>query len=320
MSGFAGDMAAFSQNQRLGRGVNIFGYDPAWSGRGKRRMQPEHFRLLKEAGFSHVRIPLHPFEHMAEGGEGYRLEPGWLATLDWALEQAGSNHLMAILDCHEYNSMARDPEGLKPKWLAFWEQLAPRYADAPDTVLFELLNEPNRALTAEKWNSFLPEALAIVRESNQRRTVVIGPGEWNSIGKLDELVLPEADRNIVVTVHYYEPFGFTHQGAPWEEPQLEVGRSWPASDAEPAAIERDFLSAQRWAERNRRPILLGEFGAYDRADMDSRARWTAFVAREAESRNWSWSYWQFDDDFVLYDIDGGDWIEPIRDALIPPAV
>ena len=45
--------------------------------------------------------------------------------------------------------------------------------------------------------------------------MVVGPPMWNGIGYLDKLELPEADRNIVVTVHYYEPFPFTHQGAPW---------------------------------------------------------------------------------------------------------
>jgi endoglucanase len=312
------DMGIFAQNKRLARGVNVFGYDPAWSAPDRRRMQPEHFRLIKEAGFSHVRVPLHPFERMADAAHDYRIDEKWLAVVDWAVEQALANNLMVILDCHEYHSMARDPDGLKSKWLAFWRQMARRYVGAPDTVLFELLNEPNGALTPELWNRFLAEGLALVRQTNPQRTVVIGPGEWNQIDKLEALVLPESDRNILVTVHYYEPFEFTHQGAPWEGRASDVGHQWQATDSQRSAIEGDFLAAQRWARREERPILLGEFGAYDRADMDSRARWTSFVARLAESHGWSWAYWQFDDDFIVYDIDAGKWVEPIRDALIPP--
>ena len=52
---------------------------------------------------------------------------------------------------------------------------------------------------------------------------------------------------------------------------------------------RDLARAQVWAERQERPILLGEFGAYDKADMASRARYTSFVARQAERLGWSWS-------------------------------
>ena len=64
---------------------------------------------------------------------------------------------------------------------------------------------------------------------------------------------------------------------------------------------------------------LGEFGAYDKAPMDSRARYTAAVARAAERLGWSWAYWQFDSDFVVYDIDKDAWVEPLRKALIPYA-
>jgi len=51
--------------------------------------------------------------------------------------------------------------------------------------------------------------------------------------------------------------------------------------------------------------------------MDSRVRYISFMTRQAEKMGWSWSYWQFDSDFILYDIPNDKWIEPIRDALIP---
>ena len=40
---------AFEQNQKLGRGVNIIGYDPIWDDFSKARMQEKHFKLIKEA-------------------------------------------------------------------------------------------------------------------------------------------------------------------------------------------------------------------------------------------------------------------------------
>jgi endoglucanase len=51
--------------------------------------------------------------------------------------------------------------------------------------------------------------------------------------------------------------------------------------------------------------------------MESRARYTAAVARTAERLGWSWAYWQFDSDFVVYDIPNSQWIAPIHRALIP---
>lgn len=308
---------AFAQNQRLGRGVNVLGYDPIWRSRQQARFQAEHFRLIRQAGFNHVRINLHPFRDGKADAE-YRLSPAWFETLDWAVGQALANHLMVILDLHEFTAMGKDPHGNKERFLAVWRQLADHYREAPPEVLFELLNEPSQALTPELWNGLLREALAIVRPNHPKRTVVIGPGQWNNINALDQLELPEEDRNIIVTVHYYSPFEFTHQGAAWAGRKDKLGVAWNGTAQEREAIVRDFQKAQAWAQKHRRPIYLGEFGAYDKAEMASRVRWTSFVARQAEQLGWSWAYWQFDSDFIVYDIPGKRWVEPLRDALIPP--
>lgn len=307
---------AFLQNQRLGRGVNVIGYDALWQSRDKARMQDRHFRLIKEAGFNHVRINLHPFKFMGDAPD-YAISPAWLETLDWAVAQALDNDLVAILDMHEFTAMARDFAGLKAKYLAVWEQLAPRYQDYPDTVLFELLNEPNGALTVALWNEFLIEPYTIVRRTNPDRTLIIGPAFWNGIDYIEDLVLPEADRNIIVTVHYYHPMPFTHQGAPWSEHRNVVGVEWRGTPEEQQAIIHDLSKVRVWAEQQQRPIYLGEFGAYEKADMASRARYTGFVARHAEHLGWSWGYWQFDSDFIVYDIDQDAWVTPILNALIP---
>ncbi len=309
--------SAFTQNQALGRGVNIVGYDALWEARRHARFQAKHFRLIREAGFDHVRVNLHPFRFMGEA-PSYPIAPEWLETLDWVVKQSLDNGLIAILDLHEFHAMAQQPERKKARFLAFWEQIAPLYKDAPDSILFEILNEPFDELTPELWNRYLAEAHALIRRSNPDRTLIIGPGFWNGIEKLDELVLPEEDRNIIATVHYYHPMPFTHQGAPWAvEHKDQHGIEWHDTAEEQQAIAADFARAQVWSEKHRRPLYLGEFGAYEKADMASRARYTARVARTAESLGWSWGYWQFDSDFIVYDIDKDAWVEPLRDALIP---
>src|SRR5262249_4074419 len=145
-------------------------------------------------GFNSVRINLHAFRHM-DAGKDWALSEPWWNTLDWAVRQATAQGLLAILDLHEFGAMGNDPVTNKAKFLAFWRQVAPRYKDAPDTVVFEILNEPSGKLTPELWNVYLAEALAIIRESNPTRTVIVGPGFWNGIDHLKELDLPGKDRN-----------------------------------------------------------------------------------------------------------------------------
>jgi len=309
-------ITAKEQCAKLGRGVNIIGYDNAfWDDYTNGRFKESYFKMIKDAGFSNIRVNLHAFSHMDK--TTYEFEPKWLETLDWVVAKGLEANLMVILDMHEYNQMADDPVGKKEMFLAVWRQLAPRYKDQPSQVIFEVLNEPNQKLTVDMWNEYLAEATNIIRETNPNRTLIIGPGNWNGIESLPTLKLPENDSNIIVTVHFYHPMAFTHQGAPWSASTKDsVGVTWTGTPEEKELIETRLKVAADWSAETKRPIFLGEFGAYDKGDMDSRARYTAFVARTAESYGFSWAYWQFDSDFIVYNIDEEHWVEPILNALM----
>lgn len=276
-----GESYALTQNRRLGKGVNILGYDPVWKSRSQARMKNEQFRLIKEAGFNSVRVALHPFR---DGGidEKNKVRDGWFKVLDWAVEQALSSRLLAVLDLHEFTLMGQDPLGNKERFIAAWKQIASRYRNYPENVIFEILNEPHEKLTPELWNQFHYEVLTIIRDVNPDRTVIIGPGNWNNIDYLDRLELPEGDRNIITTIHYYRPMDFTHQGASWAGRKEKIGVEWKGTTEEEQAIIGDFEKAQAWSEKHNRPLFLGEFGVYDKAEMGSRVRYLSYVTRLAE--------------------------------------
>jgi endoglucanase len=76
--------------------------------------------------------------------------------------------------------------------------------------------------------------------------------------------------------------------------------------------------AVEWSKKNNNiPLLLGEFGSYNEADMDSRVRWTSYVARSAEKRGIAWCYWEFCAGFGIYDPVREEWRYPLLKALIP---
>jgi endoglucanase len=306
------------QQLELRRGVNVLGYDPIWTDPAKGRFQQSHFAEIRRGGFDFVRVNLHAFRHMDAKN---RLKPAFLQRLDWIVENATAAGLSLILDEHDFNACADNVDICRTRLSAFWRQVAPRYKDAPPTVLFELLNEPHDKLDADTWNALYPEILAIVRQTNPTRRVIIGPTQWNSREKLDTLKLPANDRNIIATFHYYDPFPFTHQGASWvAEMKTVKGVTW-GTEAERAQLAADFDKVAAWAKANNRQVLLGEFGAYDRSGTPTelRAAYTEAVAREAERHGFSWAYWQFDSDFILWNMAEKGWVEPIHKALIPEA-
>jgi endoglucanase len=309
----AREISAQKQVKAMTRGINVLGYDPLWKDPATARFQMRHFKTIKDGGFDAVRINLHAFSHMDADN---RLDPAWLKTLDQVVKAALAQKLTVILDEHNFGDCGNDPAACKPKLIAFWKQVGARYKDAPDGVVFELLNEPNKALTDDLWNSWVAELLPVVRATNPTRNVIVGPAFWNNISHLDQLKLPENDRHLIATVHYYLPMEFTHQGASWNPDTPKLGVTW-GTPAERARMKADFDSVQAWAKAHDRPMLLGEFGAYDKGDMVSRAAYTAAAAREAEARGWAWSYWQFDSDFIAYDIKKDAWVAPIRKALVP---
>src|SRR5262249_54964862 len=139
--------------------------------------------------------------------------------------------LNVILDEHDFDACSKDAAVCRTKLASFWRQVAPRYRHIDNRVLFEILNEPHGAVTIEGWNQLLAEMLALIRKSNPTRNVIIGPGDYNNYDYLDELRLPAVDRHLIVTIHYYAPFTFTHQGAPWvENGPLPTGIGWGSAD------------------------------------------------------------------------------------------
>jgi endoglucanase len=308
----------FEHNRRLGRGINLGNALEAPSeGLWGVTLREKYFQIIAEAGFDAVRIPIRWSIHAASA-EPYTINPSLFKRVDWAVEQALSRGLVVVINIHHYEEIMQHPEEHSQRFLALWEQIADHYKEYPADLLFELLNEPQDELGHELWNPLLRETITLIRETNPERNIIVGPTDWYSISTLGRLQLPEEDRHIIVSVHYFSPFQFTHQGAEWipgSNPWL--GTAWRSTSAQEYAIISDFDLAAAWAKRNNRPIYLGEFGAYSRADMDSRALWTEFVARQAEERGMSWAYWEFCAGFGAYDRTVNEWNAPLLEALIP---
>ncbi|MCE5248597.1 glycoside hydrolase family 5 protein [bacterium] len=307
---------AFKQNARLGRGGNLgnilYRFD-TWD----KKMEQDELDLIKKAGFTNVRINIGPFSHCSDKPP-YTIEPAFYERVDWTVNQALSRGFTVIIDNHEYHAMGDDPMGNRDKFLATWKQMADHYKDFPDNVYLGVLNEPYNNLTPYLWNYFLKDALKIIRASNPDRTLVLGPGAWNGIKAIEELELPEDDRNIIVEIHYYSPHHFTHQGASFAKGSEEwLGMTWRATPEEKQAVTDDFNKAVDWAQRHNRPLFLGEFGAYKKADMESRIAWTRFIRQTAEKDGMSWSIWELmETGFGVYDPEKKAWIQPLLDALV----
>ena len=281
-------------------------------------LEKEYFTAIAQKGFHLIRVPIRWSAH-AQLEAPYTVDPSFFERVDWVLAQAKANKLVAILDFHHYGELATDPAGNEQRYLALWKQVAEHYQAEPNTVYFELLNEPTGKLDANTWNALLGKALTVVRASNPTRTIVVGGVQWNSIGALAKLVLPDDDHNLLVTFHYYDPMTFTHQGAGWMKGSKDwMGTTWQGTDAEKQKVDQAMDKAAAWGKEHHRPIFMGEFGSYEKGDMESRVRWTKYVVHSADAHGFSWTYWEFCSGFGAYDPKTNQWREPLLEALMSP--
>ncbi len=316
-------VTVFAQDvPHLGRSINLG--NKLESPRGQPwgpLLEAWNFRRIKDGGFDSVRMPVRWHEYAADTPP-YTIDPGFFDRVEWAINQALTNDLIIVFNMHHYDPLYANPAAEKEKFLAMWRQIAERFKDMPnDKVVFEILNEPHDKLTASLWNDYLREAHAIIRESNPDRYLMIGSAEWGGLAAMNTLQLPDDDK-LIFTVHYYEPFQFTHQGAEWN-PGADAwcGTRWTATDAQKNFILGRLNEVAEWAKaRNNVHVFLGEFGVYKKCALpEDQARWVDFIARESEKRGFSWGYWEFNAGFGAHGPNESDGWNYLHHALIPEA-
>ncbi len=317
----------FRQNEILGRGVNLPGVtDRAGTPVPDPPLPADHFPRIRKAGFDHLRVVVRWSGYSATEPP-YTIQPDFFNKVDWIVEQSLRNDLAVILDFHYYPLISftgltrsqEDPKTNRGRFLALWKQISEHYRDAPAEVMFGLLNEPSREnLGVDGWNRLIADTIPLMRRTNPDRTILVATANGGGFGSIENLEIPAEERNVIVEVHYYSPGKFTHQEAPWSKNRIYKDVSWDATAEETGAVDADFSKVAAWARKNQRPLYLGEFGAYRAAPMDSRVRWTSFIARTAEKNGMSWAYWGlFRCGFELLDEEKNGWNQPLLKALIP---
>ena len=328
-------------NFRIKRGTNVSHWLSQSEQRGEARrlhIQEDDFARLKELGFDFVRIPIDEVQFWDE--EGNKLPEAW-DLLKNALDWSRKYDLRAIVDLHiirshYFNAVNEDDKAANTLFTSdeaqeglinLWRQLSEFLKDrSNDWVAYEFMNEPV-APKHEQWNQLVAKVHKALRELEPQRTLVIGSNMWQGHETMKYLKVPEGDKNIILSFHYYNPMLLTHYGAWWSPlcaaykgkvnyPGVLVSKE--DFDAAPAAIKDQLkpYTEEVWnidkireqlkdaieaAKKYDLQLFCGELGVYEPVDRELAYNWYRDVLTVFDEFNIAWTTWCYDADFGFWD-------------------
>ena len=337
----AQDQTGQVNNFRIKRGTNISHWLSQSEQRGEARrlhIQEDDFARLEELGFDFVRIPIDEVQFWDE--QGNKLPEAW-ELLKNALDWSKNHNLRAIVDLHIIRSHYFNAvnEGDKAANTLFtseksqedlinlWRQLSEFLKDrSNDWVAYEFMNEPV-APEHEQWNQLIAKVHKALRELEPQRTLIIGSNMWQGHQTIKYLKVPEGDKNIILSFHYYNPMLLTHYGAWWSPlcaaykgkvnyPGVLVSKE--DFDAAPAAIKDElkpyteevwnidkireqFKDAIEAAKKYDLQLFCGEWGVYEPVDRELAYNWYRDMLTVFDEFDIAWTTWCYDADFGFWD-------------------
>lgn len=175
---------------------------------------------VKEAGFDAVRIPTTWYNHV---DKDFNIDKAWLDRVQTVVDYAYDEEMYVILNAHHenwndpYESTLKDVSGKIKK---LWTQIAERFEDYGERLIFEGMNEPRWKNTQYEWNGGSAEGRRVINEynkvfvqtvratgGNNRYRALMVPTYAASASGLDGFEVPEGD-SLIVSIHAYSPYNF----------------------------------------------------------------------------------------------------------------
>jgi len=293
----------------------------------------QDFINVKSMGADVIRIPV-TMHSMTGGAPEYLLDPLLLKFLDTAVGWAEKHRLYIIIDNHSFDPVASTDENIDGILLKVWAQIAVRYKNRSQYVVYEILNEPH-GISDSRWGTIQGMAIDTIRKIDATHAIIVGGADYNSINKLSSL--PEYyDHNLIYTFHFYDPIIFTHQGADWGSPPLAslAGVPFPAegrriprtpgdlkgtwveyaiknykNDAAFSALAASLDKTVAFSRERNAPVFCGEFGVYMiHSPPKDRVLWYGLVTGLLERRNIARTSWDYYGGFGIFNSPaGGDF-------------
>ncbi|MBQ7980692.1 MAG: cellulase family glycosylhydrolase [Oscillospiraceae bacterium] len=244
---------------------------------------------VKKAGFNTVRIPVSWNDHIDSNG---KIDTKWLDRVQEVVDYAYDNDMYVILNTHHENGWVKldssKEKEIKKKFTYVWKQIATRFKDYDEKLLFEGLNEPRTEGSAQEWNGGTAAERKVLNSlyqgfvdtvratggNNKTRILILTPYGANS-GKsaLSDLWLPEDDDRIAVSVHAYLPYNTALNTNSAEKTLTDSGKR---------EIDNTFSNINSVLLSKGIPVIMDEFGTINKSNTDERIEIAEYYLSVAE--------------------------------------
>ncbi|MBS7566978.1 cellulase family glycosylhydrolase [Mucilaginibacter sp. Bleaf8] len=314
----------FNRAASLDNGISISWLEQTWNlhALSAHKVTAADLLLLKKLGFKSIRLPVAFAVYNARPAQFKQA----LQRVDEVLALCKKYGFKLVIDYH--GGSLNDDTYIQEtqKAIKIWTLLTKKYQrESAGQLFFELYNEPPH-MDPQKWKDAAYNMVTAIRLIDKKRTLLVGASNFNSIYELSRFVRL-ADNNIIYTCHFYEPFLFTHQGAPWVGDQVATTgvpfpytvENFPAlnpkakgtagesnyelykTDGNEQSVRDKLQIVKNWSAKYYVPVICGEYGVYNQyADLDSRCRYIKAVRTALKELHIPGMLWEYDGNFSIF--------------------
>lgn len=269
---------------------------------------------VKAAGFKSIRIPVSYFAKI-DDDKDYTIDSKWLDRVQEVVDYCIKNDLYAVINIHGdgYNTIdggwllcnGKNQTEIKKKYKKVWKQIAERFKNYDEHLLFESMNEefdgsysePNKEYyqNINDYNQIFVDTVRKTGDNNTKRWLII-PG-WNTnidytagdygfklpTDQYRDKSIDKEEQRIMISVHYYSPWDFcggengviTQWGNEADDP------SKTSTTCDETYMKNQLnLMKTTFADKGY-PIFIGEYGSIDKTSYDSENEYyRAYFARK----------------------------------------
>ena len=274
--------------------------ETAW---GNPVLTKEFVLAAKAAGFQSIRIPV-SYLSKIDDNNGYKIDSAWLDHVQEVVDYCVQNDMYAIVNMHGdgYTTVSgswllcanSDQTKIKAKYKACWEQIADRFKNYDEHLIFESMNEefdgtygtPNKTAynNINDYNQIFVDTVRQTGGNNDRRWLLI-PG-WNTninytadnygfVLPTDQYLssdIASGEKRIMISVHYYDPWDFCGTES---ADKTQWGSEATNQSKVPTWGDESYMASQFKKMHDKfvsqgYGVIIGEFGAINKANYDSQ--------------------------------------------------